>query len=208
MKIHYNLVYSNDLEFVSKLDELIACGIDSVFLSAIPAVLSTDILAKLKSLSKAAVNLTIDFDNDLIHSICPNSVILPNDDANLKSIRNEYPNMRIGAAADSITQCKNWELLEIDFLVLNWSSFQSNRAAKASILGSEDPQTIFPQKEPYGWMLLSLNTPIIAAGFKSINELAIVLNDSYIDQILISSVFEPHLSISQKVNKFKTLFNS
>ncbi len=66
------------------------------------------------------------------------------------------------------TDCMNWELKGVDLIDYNSSQ---HITANPTILGSEGLQQLSPKNETYGWMLMSVNTPIFVSGLNTLREL-------------------------------------
>ena len=77
-----------------------------------------------------------------------------------------HPTLSIGCHANSVAECKNLEMVGVDYIQYDPPKDQPEAGmGKIPFL-----ETLIPRKEEYGWVVMSLNTPIIVGGLNSPDE--------------------------------------
>lgn len=109
------------------------------------------------------------------------------------SIKETNPELIIGGRANTLADSKNLELMDADFIVLDIAAAKPIEAGNGPILGAEIFSTIVPQQTVYGWTIASLNTPVLASGLHSLEELALIIENATIAGVLIADDFCPNL---------------
>ena len=79
-------------------------------------------------------------------------------------------NIQIGQAY-TLVDCLNWDLKNVDFIEFRQRGVKSEVREKKSLMGMESLKVLAPKEAEYGWMLMSLNTPLLLSGFAHFEEL-------------------------------------
>jgi hypothetical protein len=113
----------------------------------------------------------------------------------------EAPELAIKLGADGIlamdiADCKNWEMKGVDFIQF---LLAENDSQDKVILGAELLQDMIPREEAYGWMIMSLNTPVFGLGLANKDELANLLSKASIYGLVLTQQFEQNLSLEERI---------
>lgn len=186
-----------------QLRELVESPIDAIHLSSLPTPVSDNFLEEIASHSKDEVQIFIENRSELLEKFNWDGIVFTNEVLKLEAYRAEFPHLKIGARTRSLADSKNWEGVGVDFIALDFTDSTSKLKTPGSILDSENFAHSFLRKDGYGWMLFSLNTPVLAAGCKTLDQL-VELNDACeLNGFLITDQFESHLSIDQKIHAIR-----
>lgn len=136
---------------------------------------------------------------------CGASYLLLSDlNVDVNQIRRKYPKLKLGGFALSMADCKNWELRKVDFIEFRPS--RTNAKTIMPILGSEGFQEIIPKESIYGWMILSLNTPVIASEPSDYDVLTDIVKSADIQGIVISDFFQAQESRLTCLKRIHSIF--
>ena len=84
----------------------------------------------------------------------------------IAAFKETHPSLNIGCMAYSLATIKNLELAGVDYIQLDIpSSLPDHKLGKIPAL-----ETVIPRREEYGWTIMSLNTPVIIGGIKTLDE--------------------------------------
>lgn len=204
-QIHYQVFFTDEQETLLRMNQLVSCGILNVYLKELPTVISEHFSKALQLQVQDGLKLMIDFSHELIAVINP-SIVIINEEQNVRSkVKDEFPTVKIAAHGHSLVECKNWELAGVDFLIVDYHSFSANTLQPNALIGSEALQAFYPSKEEYGWVFLSINTPVFVKGMNFITEIEILLRDTDLRHFIINDQFEPSLNMEEKVKRISNL---
>lgn len=150
---------------------------------------------------RADVDLLVAEDLDFALKIGANGLCLSDFSIDVEGIRKKHPNLIIGGLATTVADCKNWELLQVDFIHLTTANQNNLNGGLHPILGSEVVQNLISKEENYGWMIMSLNTPVFVAGLSALNELNELVKNASVYGIVLTPQFESNQNLSTKINK-------
>lgn len=191
-------------DFANKSDESIADQLSILTKAQVSAILlhpensgfSIDQLKEIVSFCKGEMDCFVVDNLTLAKEMGASGLFFSNIQLADWSIKETNPDLIIGGRAHTLADCKNFELMDADFLTLISSVAKPLGPDNGSVLGSEIFSDIVPQQEVYGWMVSSLNVPVIAEGIYSLDELAVIAENSDIQGVLISDGFCSNLDRS------------
>lgn len=122
----------------------------------------------------------------------------------ITNLSEQYPKMRIVGRAQSLAECKNWELLGADFIDFN-PPMDLDDNKSPFIIGSELYQDAIPKKEEYGWMIMSVNTPVFTSQTRSLLELSELFGRTRIAGVVISDEFESKQELSISISRIREI---
>ncbi|WP_027420112.1 hypothetical protein [Crocinitomix catalasitica] len=111
-----------------------------------------------------------------------------------------------GATANTLLDCKNLDLQGLNYIEVPIDLGAVDANHKNMILGSEGLQALLPKEIEYGWMLLSLATPIMASGIRSMNELEILVDQTAIHGVILDQLIYRASNKKETVQKIQSLF--
>ena len=111
-----------------------------------------------------------------------------------------------GATANTILNCKNFDLKGFDYLEVPIDLGVNSVNHKNSLLGSEGLQALLPKEMEYGWMLLSLATPVMASGIKSFSELELLAEQTAVHGVVLDQIIYSSPDKKRTVKEIQSLF--
>ena len=150
----------------------------------------------------AEIDYLVFDDLDLAVELKADGLIITDLNNDISEIRKVYPNLWIGASASSIADCKNWELKGVDFIQFK---LHKSDDQPSGILGSEHLRNMIPKKMEYGWMIMSLNTPVFILGVYNLVDLEQLYSDIAFYGVDITTLFEPDLSLTERITAIENL---
>ena len=192
-KIHYRLA-KDTTDVLSKIERAINAGVDFVHLAS--NHLSTDFFDQLKKQNIPTEKLVLLNEPEKARELGLKNVFISNGSIDVFELKSNYPNLNFGATAYSLADCKNLELAGADYIEMIVPSKKQNSIP----LGSELMQDIIPKEESYGWVVMSLNTPVLASGIPTIKKFEKLQDSADVKGIVISETFEPNSTLESIVS--------
>jgi len=197
MEIHYRLKKSPEQFLEKELAQIKSIAIDVVRLDA---EFSLDEIQRIKALLNNSA-LLLEDNVALAEAAGLNGVFFNSVSQALSYLANApKASLNVGAKALNFADCKNLELQQADFIELN-VAVKDNQS---KMLGMELIENAIPKQDEYGWMIMSLNTPVIAAGLKNNGELSKVVKKSTMRGVLLTNSWDEDLSESL-INSIKLM---
>lgn len=199
-KIHYQVFFTDEADTLVLINDLVNSGIVNIYLKELPSSLTDDFCTGIQSKVEGGLKLMIDYSPGLMLDLKPTHIVVGNAIIGLSDLRKQFPTLIIGAYAHSLVDCKNWELAGADFLIVDFHKFKANTLQANALIGQEAVRAFYPNKEEYGWVFMSVNTPIFVKGIKDLNEVESLWRDTDLKHIIINDQFEPSLNVQDKID--------
>ena len=94
----------------------------------------------------------------------------------------------IGGTANTIADCKNLEIAGADYIGMGPYAFTETKKELSPILGLEGFKNLFPKEDDYGWMILSINTPVVAIGGIQLADVDLLANETSVHGVALSGL--------------------
>lgn len=203
----YDFVNKSDESIADRLSILNNAGISALLVHPEKSGFSIDQLKVIATFCKGEIDCFVVDNPVLAKEIGASGLFFSTIQLADWSIKESHPNLIIGGRAHSLADCKNFELMDADFLTLVPAVAKPLGADNGSIPGSEIFSDIVPQEEVYGWMVSSLNIPVIAEGVFSLEELTRIVENANTQGVLISDTFCPTLDRSGCISAIRKTLN-
>lgn len=205
-KIYYQFTFDHEESTLTRINDLLLNDVFRILIKEIPLELSTTFLGQVAKLKKAGLELIISYSPELVENLAPFGLLVENNSVSIDQLKKEFPQHIICTTAYSIADCKNGELAEVHELYLDLQRFRSNSLRPSGLIGQEALEHCYPAKESYGWVFLTLNTPLVVGGIKSLHQMKQLIADTDVTAVLLSETFESTLSLQEKVQAVRALF--
>ena len=190
---------------IREVEEMLEAGIDWIQLRIkndgvdIPAVAET-----VKEMCAGWAKLIINDRVDIAVAIDADGVHLGQEDMPVEEARSLLgPDKIIGGTANTLVQCKNLELNGVDYIGLGPFTYTDTKKKLSPVLGLEGIARIVPKEVPYGWMLLSLNVPVVAIGGITPQDVPVLLEQTGIHGIAVSGMLAKAENKKVLINELK-----
>ncbi len=205
-RIHYDYRKISKTDFNIELDEIISSGISFMRINPLKDNLSLEEGQLIAAACKGKVDLIVVDDLDYALGIDAQGLYITSQELKVEDIMKAHPELSIGALAGSVAECKNWELKGVDYIELNVNPRKDVKPDLPTILGTEIFKDLISKEESYGWMILSLNTPVIVSGLTSISQLRGLEKHADFHGVLITELFENKAVLTDKVARILEVF--
>jgi len=202
-QIHYQIKSDFNSTLLESIKTLVKTGINGLVLNPGNYKITIEQGKQIAQICGENVDLIITDDLDFAKQINAKTVFLSTLDETMNNLADKYPNMRIGGGAQRLADCKNWELLDAAYIDFNPPRASLEEEKNPFILGAELYQAVIPKKVEYGWMILSLNTPVFASNLKSLSDLEELINNTQITGVVINDDFEPKLDLGNSIHNIR-----
>jgi hypothetical protein len=206
-QIHYHIKSDFNAALLEKIERLIKGGINGVVLNPVNSKITIEQGRQIAQFCGDTAELIITDDYDFAKQINAKILFLSNLDESITDLAVEYPNMHIWGRAETLTDCKNWELLGANYIDFNPPQTGLEEDKSPFILGAELYQAVIPKKVEYGWMILSLNTPVFASNIMSLSDLTELIDNTQIAGVIINDDFEAKLDLVNSIERIRELVN-
>lgn len=197
-RVHYCLAKGAQ-DVYAEIKAALEAGVDFVRLT--PEHITDNFSEKIKAANVDRSKLILVNDPVLALSLGLENIFLEHSELDIFTVKSTYPNLNFGGLAHSLADSKNLELAKADYIEMT----APNNGRHAQPLGSELFQDVIPKEETYGWVVVSLNTPVVASGLKSLNEVEKLVGSADIKGVIISGQFEPRLELKTTVSELKKI---
>lgn len=205
--IQYRSVAKNAEELRIEIEMLLACEVLTLHIN--PALLESnvDVFKVCRFFQDNKGCISVQDNLDFAQEISADVFHILDSKWDIGQLRKIAPELKIGATAQTLVECKNWELQEIDYLEVCMGSSDVNEPALKSVLGSELLANLIPSESEYGWKLLSLNTPVFACGFVDLESIQNAVTKFKVKGVVISHLLRQSKQRNQLVNDIRAFFN-
>ena len=202
-KIHYLITGAEaDKDFLQLLSTASKDLVHVVRVSCLANGNSVNNLEEIAAISKGKALFFMDAACSQLTDVQPDGLFFHDPEEAMLFQKNSDDSQILAGLARTYADCKNLELANADYVLLK----PKVKREYSSILGMEAFSNLIPKNETYGWMITNINTPVIAAGLRSLKELEELKKVAGINGIQISAGFEPQLHSREKVEKIHAIF--
>ncbi|MBN4072673.1 thiamine phosphate synthase [Crocinitomix catalasitica] len=189
-KIHYITNGNSQNEILSEVDTVLKAGIDWIQLRMKDESLDHKAIAKeVKERCQDKSILIINDRVELAKEIEADGVHLGKEDMSINEARKILGDKKIiGGTANTIADCKNLELAGVDYIGMGPFAFTETKKELEPIIGLEGFQNLFPKEEEYGWVITSINCPILAIGGITGKDIGKIMNTTSIHGVAVSGM--------------------
>ncbi len=204
---YYQLIFDQEEEVIQCIISLISHGVKRILLLETPENYSAQFIDELNQLSFRGLELITKDTASLLKNFIPYGVLTANDFEKINQMKTDFPNCKIVVTAHSLVDCKNAELAGADLLFVNYHKFKLKPFEPRGLMGQEAMEAAFPSKEQYGWVFLTVNTPVVVGGMKSIHEVKQLMKHTDLESVIITDDFEVKMSLEEKITALFTVLN-
>ncbi|MBN4070962.1 thiamine phosphate synthase [Crocinitomix catalasitica] len=204
-KIHYITNGRSKDEILSEVDSVLEAGIDWIQLRMKDENLNQQAIAEeVKEKCHRKAVFIINDRVELAKEIDADGVHLGKEDIPIDEAREILGDEKIiGGSANTIADCKNLELSGVDYIGMGPFAFTETKKQLAAIIGLGGFQKLFPKEEEYGWMISSINCPVLAIGGITNNDIEEIMNTTSLHGVAVSGMIAKASNKEAVVNELK-----
>jgi hypothetical protein len=197
-KIHYRTLSRSVKKLLEEINEVAKAGVGTIRINA--THFKAEVLDELEDVLPSEIKLIFenpphDFDVPLHCGIHSTGAF-----ESIKDLRKSKSGQLIGATGISLADCKNLDLLKLSYLEI---PLQINYSTKrAPMLGLEGIAALIPKETEYGWVIMSMNTPVFASGIRTLQEVKDLARNTKIHGVIVDQFL---YSEKNKAKMIKTL---
>ena len=183
-KIHYRTLSRTVNELLTEINTVTKAGINTIRINA--SHFKSEILEEIEDCLPSELNVI--FENPPHDYSVPKNYGI-HDTGSLDSLRllkDRKKDFTIGATGISLADCKNLDLLQLAYLEIPLQINYSSK--KAPILGTEGIAALIPKETEYGWVIMSINTPVYASGIRTLQEIKELARNTTIQGVVLDQL--------------------